>query len=628
MQNEAGTTLHFCQETVCQGEKRLPEQAPATGFGHASMSPVRHAGVQCSAFVGQPVLPLDVRVEPVLAATILFDDAKLAKLFVGADFRFKFLNHQFDVNCVVEEAEARDVIGYQVVRVTKIHHGTQDAFPFGLSKLPFSVTEHVDQDLEFGEAIGNEIGQPFGFGIDDQLFRRLLNFLGAVIFFHGRLRPIDDILKMLQVAIAQRKCDIEGHGSHPESVCIDCSRIGRHRPCGFSEKFHVRAALSPGDRPRILVGLRVRCNAPVNNLPRGCTALITQNPMDVVASGPPAFTLQQAVEIARDDYDLNVTAAVLVSERDQNFRLTTENSKRYVLKIANALEDPVVTDFQIQALLHIQAKADAWITTPTVLPTTNGEYSLVLEAEGHSHVVRLVSHLEGMPLGTAQVDTGLARDLGRYLARLGRALSDFSHPGANHSLLWDMKQAASLRQILRHIDDRDIRDLATRTLDDFESKILPVFDSLRWQVIHNDMNPDNVLLDDSTSPRIAGVIDFGDMVRSPLIVDVAVAASYLRTLDGNPLTLIAEFLAGYHGEEPLSRLEIDVLHDLIKVRLMTTVSILSWREWSRGADDEYLQAAASVETTAALFLRKLAEIPGEHAAQTYRQVCASVAQIN
>lgn len=355
--------------------------------------------------------------------------------------------------------------------------------------------------------------------------------------------------------------------------------------------------------------------------------MIKQNPMDVVISGPPAFTLQQAVDIAREHYDLNVTATVLVSERDQNFRLTADNGRQYVLKIANALEDPVVTDFQIQALLHIQAKGDAFITTPTVFRTTNGEYSLALESEGHSHVMRLISHLEGKPLGTAAVDANLARDMGRYLARLGRALRDFSHPGSGHSLLWDMKHAASLREILRYINDLDIRDLATRTLDNFESNVQPVFDSLRWQVIHNDMNPDNVLMDNLAIPKIAGVIDFGDMTRSPLIIDVAVAASYLRTLDGNPLTLIAEFLAGYHGEEPLSREEVDVLHDLIKVRLMTTVSILSWRESARGADDAYLQAAANAESTAALFLRKISEIPGEHAAQIYRQVCASVARI-
>jgi len=355
--------------------------------------------------------------------------------------------------------------------------------------------------------------------------------------------------------------------------------------------------------------------------------LITQSPMDVVASAPPSFTLQQAVDIARNDYGLSATAAVLVSERDQNFRLTLPDGRRLVLKIANSLEDPLVTDFQIQALLHIQAKADALLNTPTVLRATSGEYSVMLESEGRSHIARVVSYLEGKPLGGTVPDAHLARDMGRYLARLGRALSDFSHPGADHRLLWDMKQAASLRELLQYIDDRETRGLASRTLDNFEANICPLFSTLRWQVIHNDMNPENVLLDESASGKIAGVIDFGDMMRSPLIIDVAVAASYLRTLDGNPLTLIAEFIAGYHGEMPLSRKEIDILHDLTNVRLMTTVLILAWREASRGADDAYLKAAATVEGSAALYFRKMTEIPAEHAAQTYRQVCAAVTDI-
>ncbi|NOX68541.1 MAG: phosphotransferase [Gammaproteobacteria bacterium] len=352
--------------------------------------------------------------------------------------------------------------------------------------------------------------------------------------------------------------------------------------------------------------------------------MTTQNPMDVVASGPPSFTRRQAVEIARNYYGLSVTAAVLVSERDQNFRLTLPDGERFVLKIANSLENPLVTDFQIQALLHIQAKADALLKTPAVVRATSGEYSITVVLKGRSHVARVVSYLEGTPLGGAVPDTVLAGDMGRYLARLGRALSDFSHPGADQSLLWDMKQAASLRELLQYIDDHETRDLASRTLDNFESSIRPVFSTLRKQVIHNDMNPDNVLLEESTSSKIVGVIDFGDMLRSPLIIDVAVAASYLRTLDGNPLTLIAEFLAGYHGETPLSRNEIDILHDLINVRLMTTVTILGWRESSRGTDDAYLRVAAAVESSAASFFRKMSEIPSEHAARIYRQVCASV----
>jgi len=351
----------------------------------------------------------------------------------------------------------------------------------------------------------------------------------------------------------------------------------------------------------------------------------TQNPLDVVATSPPSFTVDEAIEIAAERFGLEVTARVLVSERDQNFRLAANDGKRYVLKIANSAEDPVVTDFQIRALLHIQDRADALLATPTVLKTLDGEYSLLLESSGRKHVVRIVSFVAGAPLGDDTPGPLCARNMGVYLARLGRVLDDFSHPGADQSLLWDMKQASSLRTILHHIDDPLLRELATKTLDDFESNALPVFDSLRSQVIHNDMNPDNVLLTQPGGPEIAGVIDFGDMLRSPLIVDVAVAAAYLRSMTGNPLTLIVEFIAGYHSETPLLRAEIDILHDLIKTRLMTTVSIFAWRESLRGSEDAYLRAYAKGESTAGLFLQTMSEIPRDNAAKIYSEVCASTA---
>jgi len=349
-----------------------------------------------------------------------------------------------------------------------------------------------------------------------------------------------------------------------------------------------------------------------------------QNPQDVVASSPPAFSVQQAIDIAAEHYDLAISATELVSERDQNFRLTSDDGRKFVLKIANSAEDPVVTDFQIRALLHIQAKADLNLDTPSVLETLAGEYSFVLESADQAHVARIISFVEGLPLGDNAPRAVCARNMGAYLARLGQALSDFSHPGADQSLLWDMKKASSLRDILHHIGDPHVRGLATRALDDFEAHVLPVFDSLRWQVIHNDLNPGNVLWTESGGSEIAGVIDFGDMLRSPLIVDVAVAAAYQRALTGNPLSLIAEFIAGYHSETPLTRAEIDVLHDLIKARLMTSVSILSWRESLRGSQDAYLLASAAGGPMAGWFLEKMTEIPRENAAKIYSEVCASV----
>ncbi len=42
---------------------------------------------------------------------------------------------------------------------------------------------------------------------------------------------------------------------------------------------------------------------------------------------------------------------------------------------------------------------------------------------------------------------------------------------------------------------------------------MPQLAGLRHQVIHNDLNLHNVLVDPKDGARVAGVIDFGDMVR-------------------------------------------------------------------------------------------------------------------
>mgnify|MGYP000408636471 CR=1 FL=1 len=58
----------------------------------------------------------------------------------------------------------------------------------------------------------------------------------------------------------------------------------------------------------------------------------------------PQFTEQDAVSIVKDLYGIQATAQPLPSERDQNFRMTAENGSRFVLKIANVLEDHTMLD--------------------------------------------------------------------------------------------------------------------------------------------------------------------------------------------------------------------------------------------------------------------------------------------
>lgn len=350
------------------------------------------------------------------------------------------------------------------------------------------------------------------------------------------------------------------------------------------------------------------------------------DPLTVIAAECPALDRREAAAVVREHYGLDVEVTLLVSERDQNFRLRTGDGRRFVLKIANAAEDPAVTECQVRALLHIEDRIrqrQLPIRTPQVLRTRDGRTEIVIERAGSRHVARVVSWVDGVPLGERTASTTLCRNLGRYLAHLGIALRGFHHRGADQSLLWDMKQAPRLRELLPHVPDGATRDRCVHCLDDFERDALPQFDSLRSQVIHSDLNPDNALVDAADTDRVAGVIDFGDMLSAPLIVDVGIAAAYLRAPDGDPLARPCEFAAGYHSVVPLEPGEIDILHHLILARLAASISILYWRLSARPADDPYLVNWASGGAVVEDFLERLMALPADHARERFRAICSS-----
>ncbi len=348
------------------------------------------------------------------------------------------------------------------------------------------------------------------------------------------------------------------------------------------------------------------------------------NPLDIIASETPQLTAQAAISLVQEHYAIEVVRAEpLVSERDQNFRLRTADGRRLVLKIANSAEEPVVTDFQIKALQHMedyQRRHGTRFNAPRIVLTADNRSQVTTTSNGQSHVVRVVTFVEGVPHGDAQPSIAYCRNLGGYVAELDLALRDFEHPGANQNLLWDMKRATDLRQLLPCISRTTVRDRVARCLDYFEEHALPQFENLRWQVIHNDLNPDNVLLAARDSADVAGIIDFGDMLEAPLIVDVAIAVSYLRWTAGDPLAGVAAFVCGYNRVSALDEREIDLLFDLIRTRLAATISIRYWRIGERSPDDPYLKKILQ-ENSAESFLARLDELPRDKVRRLLRDAC-------
>ena len=144
----------------------------------------------------------------------------------------------------------------------------------------------------------------------------------------------------------------------------------------------------------------------------------------VLTNSPPTFSMTGALQIAARHFGIEATAKPLDSERDQNFQLKTSDGKRFTLKIANHAEGPEIADFQNQALIHI-AEYDASIPVPRVIPTINGELHCEVTHDGHTHIVRVLSWLDGVLLDDSTIDTDLGYRLGSLLATLGAALKDF-----------------------------------------------------------------------------------------------------------------------------------------------------------------------------------------------------------
>ena len=208
------------------------------------------------------------------------------------------------------------------------------------------------------------------------------------------------------------------------------------------------------------------------------------------------------------------------------------------------------------------------LAIPRLHPTLDGARSRSVPGpDGACHSIWLLSYLPGRQLGDVRQTAGLRHNLGCAIAHLARALRSFFHPAAGRELLWDLKHASKLRPHLVEIPDRARRQLAEEALDRFDARAATVLPSLRAQVIHSDANDWNVIVDPTDAERIAGIIDFGDIVHSALINDVGIAlATTIVDLEA-PIEAACEIVAGYHAVTPLQPDELGILFELWLGRL-------------------------------------------------------------
>jgi hydroxylysine kinase len=226
----------------------------------------------------------------------------------------------------------------------------------------------------------------------------------------------------------------------------------------------------------------------------------------------------------------------LDTERDDSFRVETEGAD-YLLKVAHPADDPLYVNLQTAALSF--ATEESGLPLQRLLLTAEGE----IEPQVDGRVARLLTWLPGETERPIE-----PRLIGQTLGRLSDALSDFDHPAAHRDFVWDVARLDLVSDLQQRFPSGEVAEVFERW-DALDLSELP------RQVIHNDFHPGNVL---STDGRITGILDFGDVVHTARVVDLAVALCYFGYDD--------EIVEGFSTVVPLRDDERAVLPVLVAAR--------------------------------------------------------------
>ena len=282
---------------------------------------------------------------------------------------------------------------------------------------------------------------------------------------------------------------------------------------------------------------------------------------------PPALPLDVLESFAREAYGLSGAWSALEGERDQNWRVRKADGGGAVFKVCHPAEGDAVLQCQAEALEHIAESVSA-LPVPRLMRTRAGDVLGRLRHGGTDYPVMVLSWLKGRVLGEQPLSRQGLHELGQLLAQLGVALRGFIHGApAARDLVWDTRHVLRLSGQVEGLPPED-RALASEILARHETVTGPALRRMRSQIIHGDVHPYNVLV--GGEGLVSGIIDFGDMVHGPLILDLANAAGDFLAPGQDVEDTLLELVRGYCRVTPLEEAEAEALVDLIEVRLLMT----------------------------------------------------------
>jgi len=262
-------------------------------------------------------------------------------------------------------------------------------------------------------------------------------------------------------------------------------------------------------------------------------------------------------------------------------KIINEKGESYTLKIYNFSESNL-RDLKAENQIINHLKGKLSYDLPYPIANTNKEFLTKVDDK----IIRLLHFVEGTFWGSQDMNDDFLISLGTQMANLDLHLAQQDPTQIKtRKLNWDLCNLHNNFVLINFISDPEDKQIIHYFFDQFKVFSQAKLEQLPKALIHNDFNPWNVLVHNQ---KVTGLIDFGDMVFSARINELAVSLSYVLS-DSNDILKDAKLvITAYHTISPLLIEELDLLYHLIAGRIITSL-VNSAQGKSENPDNEYIQ---------------------------------------
>ena len=304
------------------------------------------------------------------------------------------------------------------------------------------------------------------------------------------------------------------------------------------------------------------------------------------------FKITDIQNFLGDRYRLHGDVVKLYGESDLNYLFVSTDGKKYILKIASPQKSESLLQGENRLLDFLDQQKKSFVTPVPVTDRSGKTVCRLSEIFKPFKWGRLLSWIEGVLWsGVPYKSARTLYSLGHSLGQLTGCLQEFDHPAAHRDFRWDVLHASWVGD--KSYFNADQQVIIDYFMHRYKTKVRRQCENIRKSVVYNDANDHNLLLTlpDGQDYQISGIIDFGDFVYTATISELAVGITYAVLDLPDPLEAARVIIKGYHHAFALEEEEVEVLYDLIAMRLLISVTISAENAFSSPLNG-YLQISS------------------------------------